>query len=355
MKTKHFLFILVGLSGLLATGGAVTVATPPAGYHRLEAGGGRDNWLSLPLVRRAAVVARISAVGPATLSLAGVELAADAYAPSATGAYYLQFVTGALAGRCYQVLGNTADGVTLATEGDDLGAHSLGSIATGAAGDLVRIRPYWTVAGLLGQAPSALLFAPLAATSDAIYAEGDAILLPDNATLGTEKPPAAVISYVSSQGWRRRGESGIDASGTSIPPGVPFVWRRSGAAVSALLVGYLSGEPGLIRLPALPANGETDVAVALFHPWPRALADSGLAEAIESSADIDHARDLLLSPADTRAGFSIPPARQIHLESSGWFEGTAPADAQTLRYGAGLVVRLRGERPVRYWRQAAPH
>jgi len=331
------------------------VATAPAGYTRLTAGAGRDTWLSLPLVRRSELIARISAVSPATLSLDGVTMTADAYAPSAGGAYYAQFTSGNLAGRCYRIVGNTTGTVTLATESEDLSAHILGAIATGATGDLIRIRPYWTVADVFGPGVGSPLLAPVAAVPAVIYSDGDALLLPDNAALGAEKAPAAVIAYVTGQGWRRQGQPATDSAAVELPPGVPFVVRRSGAAVSTLLVGYVSQDPGLIRLPALPAGGEIDVAAALFHPWVVTLADSGLAGMIESSVDADHARDLLLSPSDTRGGFSLPPARRLHLVGSSWFEGTTAADGQTLRTGAGFLIRLRGERPVRYWRQAAPN
>jgi len=353
MKTRFLLPLLAGLLALPAAGIAVTVATPPAGYARIAAGGGRDNWLSLPLVRRAEFIGRVASIGPATLTFSGPAWPADAYAPAATGAYYAQFVTGNLAGMTYKVLGNTANQLTLATAGDDLGVHGLGPIVTGTAGDLVRLRPYWTIADVFGHEIGDLRLAPVAALAPVLYTEGDALLLPDNQSPGTEKLPAATIAFVTGQGWRRSDQSAVDAGATGLPPGVPFVWRRPGVATSAFVVGYVAPEPGVIRLPALPAGGETDVSVALFSPWLRTLAGSGLADAIESSTDADHARDLLLSPADLRRGFSIPPARRLHRVGTDWFEGVTAANEQTLRPTTGFLIRLRGERPVRYWRQPA--
>ena len=137
-----------------------------------------------------------------------------------------------------------------------------------------------------------------------------------------------------------------------LAPGRPFVWRRQGPAVSALVVGYVAQEPGVIRFPSLAAGVETDVPAALFTPRPMSLAESGLAGVMDSSADADHAHDLLLSPADVRGGFAIPPARRLHRTGASWFEGTTAADTLVLRPGAGFLIRMRGERPARYWRQA---
>lgn len=352
MKTRFPFFICLGLLAGLVPAGAVTVATPPAGYFRLEAGGGRDNWLSLPLVRRSESVRRISAVGATSLTLGGSALTANAYAPGNSGAYYVQFVNGNLAGLSYKIVSNTTSEVTLATLGDDLGSHALGAVVVGASGDLVRIRPYWTVADVFGRENAGLLLTPLSALATAIYTEADALIFPDNQTIATEKLPASVVAYVSGQGWRRQGQPAVDVGASELPAGDPFVFRRqSGTAVSTFLVGYVSQEPGLVRLPALPAGGETDVFAGLFHPGQKRMADLGLAGSIEGSADAANARDLLLNPSDIRNGFSIPPARRLHLIGSAWFEGETSANNQTLRSGTGFILRLRGERPVRYWRQ----
>jgi len=319
-------------------------------------GGSRDNWVSLPLVRRSEMIRRISTVGTGALSLSGTALVANAYAPTSEGAFYVQFVTGNLAGLSYKIISNTSSEVVLETMGDDLRAPALGGIAAGERGDLIRIRPYWTVADVFGHDSSTVLLDPVPALSPVIYTEDDALLFPDNQSIGTKKSPAMVIAYVAGQGWRRQGQSTTDCGSTEFPAGVPFVLRRqSTTSLTTFVVGYVSQEPGLIRLPALPENGETDISAALFHPVPVRLADSGLAVVMESSLDDGSAKDLLLCPSDARPGFSIPPARRLHLENATWYEGEVSANEQTLRSGSGFVLRLKGERPVRYWRQAAPN
>ena len=352
MKTRLLFLVTIILLTLFGVARGVTVATPPVGYFRLDAGGGRDNWISLPLVRRSESIRRIDSIGPASLSLSGSALIANAYAPSATGSYYVQFVSGNLAGLSYKIISNTANEVTLATLGDDLSAHVLGAINSGPAGDLVRIRPFWTVADIFGRENAGLLLDPVSALDATIYTEADALLFPDNQTIATEKAPAAVVAYVAGQGWRRQGQPATDSGADEFPPGVPFILRRENTTpISTFIVGYVSQEPGLIRLPALAAAGETDVAVGLFHPGPMQMADLGLVGTMENSADADSAHDLLLSPSDIRNGFSVPPAHRLHLVNGAWFEGDTPADGRTLQSGTGFILRVRGGRTVRYWRQ----
>lgn len=352
MKNRRFfrMFLCSLLAAVSAE--AVTVGTPPAGGFRLEAGGGRDTSLSLPLMRRSELMGRISAVGSATVTLNGAALTANAYAPTDTGSYQLQFVTGNLAGLSYKITGNTTTALTLETLGDNLSAHGLGAVVTGADGDLIRIRRAWTVGDVFGFGSGDLLLDRVLSASAVVYTKGDAVLLPDNQSLGLEKKSAATIVFVDGQGWRQLGDPLADRGATELVAGVPFVLRRqSGAAWSTIVVGYVAQEPGLNRLPALPPGGETDISAALVYPLNRRVADAGLVSAFESSLNAGAARDLLLIPSDTRTGFSLPAARRLHRVGATWYEGDTLADDQTLRLGSGFIIRLRGERPVRYWRQ----
>jgi uncharacterized protein (TIGR02597 family) len=352
MNNRSFFRILVGVVALVSSAKAVTVATPPAGCVRLEASGGRDTWLSLPLVRRSEFVGRISSVGAATITVNASPFGVNAYAPSSTGSYQVQFVTGNLAGLCYKIVSNTASSLTIATLGDDLTAHSLGAVDTGANSDMVRIRPSWTIGDLFGPANGGLLLNPVTDASAAIYTAGDAVLLPDHQSFGTEKSYAATIVFAG-ETWRQLGQPNSDYRAAELFAGAPFVLRRQeGEAFSTFLVGYVAQEPGVIRFPALPAGGEIDVPAALFRPVNTRVADAGLALAFEGSPNAATARDLLLMPSDIRDGFSIPPGRRLHLQGTAWFEGESPADDQTLRFGSGFIIRLKGERPVRYWRQS---
>jgi uncharacterized protein (TIGR02597 family) len=351
------LFLLVTPRGLRAQ---TVAATPPAGYWMLTARGASDSMLSVPLVKRSALLARVTGVGQDTITLAADGVADGAYAPGSGGSYYAQFVSGALEGLCYRILGNVGGELTLATDGEDLRSHALGVIAAGDAGDLVRIRPCWTVADVFGADGATLRLDPVADLATGPYLASDAILLPDNGAAGTEKRPLT-ISYVTGAGWRAPGSPLTDLAAQPLPLGAPFVVRRQRAdPVEMVLIGYVSQEPFQLRILALASGEDRDVAVALAHPVDRNLADSGLfstvtlSGAITASLDALNVRDVLLEFDPERRGFALPPARRFHVVGTGWHESDAAADDHILQSGAGYLLRLRGERAVRYWVQAAP-
>lgn len=338
----------------------VVAATPPAGYWKLTARGASDNILAVPLVRRSVLLVRVAAVGQNTLTLALDGVANGAYAPGSGGSFYAQFVSGALSGLCYKIVSNAGGVFTFETGGDDLRNHALGVIATGDAGDLVRVRPDWTVADVFGSDEDTLCIDAVADLTAEPYLVSDAILLPDNGIAGTAKKPVT-ICFVSGTGWRAPGNPSADLAALPLPPGVPFVVRRQrDDSVEMVLVGYVSQEPFQMRLPELASGEDRDLAIALAHPVDRKLTDSGLfssaasSAAINASPDALNVRDVLLEFDPERSGFSLPPARRFDVIGSGWRESESAADDHVLRSGAGFLLRLRGERPVRYWAQSAP-
>jgi uncharacterized protein (TIGR02597 family) len=335
-------------------------ATPPAGCCKLVARGASDSVLAVPLVKRSALLTRVAAVDRNSLTLLADALVDGTFAPRAGTSWYAQFVSGALAGLCYRIVGNAGAAVTLDTEGDDLRSHVLGVIATGDAGDLVRIRPDWTVTDVFGADEASLSLDPVTGLAEGPYLSSDAVLLPDDGTARTEKTPLTMC-FVTGSGWRAPGNPSTDVAAQPLRPGVPFIVRRQRAdAAELLIVGYVSQEPFQLRLPALAAGEDRDVAVALVYPWDRRLGDAGLFSAastagpINVSPDALNVRDVLLEFDADRPGFALPPAQRFYVTNSAWHEGDVLADDHLLRSGAGYLLRLRGERPVSYWKQSAP-
>lgn len=364
MKTFSRILLLLGLAGATPDLSAVTVATPPAGYQRLDAFGGRDNRLSVPLVRRTELLRRIAAVGPNSVTLAGPPIPANAYAPGATQAYYAHFVSGNLAGVVCKILANSDLELTLETLGDDLSAHALGTVVTGSAGDLIRIRPYWTIADVFGR-DSGLLLSPVPSDPSSNYTQGDALLLPDKTIMGTEQSSALAHVYVAGQGWRKLGQPGVETGAELLPPAESFVVRRQNAArLSFFVLGYVMEDPLVVRLPGLTSGGEADVAISLPYPGSLEFANTGLDAVLETAAGPDTVTDFVLGYSSLRSGFSNPPDDRyclIGLSGAGYpntnwslFPMAGGAQWYSLRAGAGYVLRIRGERPVRYWRVNPP-
>jgi uncharacterized protein (TIGR02597 family) len=363
MRTSTFVFFTLTLLGTASPSSAQTVAaTPTAGYCKLVVRGGSDSWLAVPLLKRSALMGRVTSVGPNTVTLAVSGLVDNAFVPGSNGSYYAQFVSGSLEGLNFKVLGNTAAAVfTLATGTEDLTSHVLGPVATGATGDVVRIRPYWTLGDVFGANGTGLQLDPVTDPLTETYVAGDEVRFFDNDVAGTEKTPATAFAYVAGTGWRKRGDPVVDAAMTELPPGLPFVVRHQHTDnAEVLLIGYTAPERFLFRVPAMGADEDRDVAVALANPAERALNDSNLFSpvplfgAIEASSDAMHLRDLVLEFDSDHRGFAVLPAHRYYFSGTGWFEADVSVDARLLQPGTGYLLRLRGARTARYWLQQTP-
>ena len=359
MRTSFPLFFcLAVLLPAAAEVFADTAATPPAGYYKLTARGASDSLLSVPLLPRPALLARVTAVSANSLTLGFAGMPADgAYAPASGVVYTVQFMTGQLEGLPYKVTGNTGGVFTVDTQGDDLTHHALGVVAADTVkGDLVHVRACWTVGDLFGRTADELVLATVPGLSGAVYTSGDLLLLPDNSGMSLDKKPALELGFVPAQGWRQRGGATADASAQPLVPGVPFTVRHQNPTSAAIwVVGYVPQERGVIRLPAISAGGENDFAVSLLHPLARTVSGLQLGAVLAPSSDVLSYGDGLLDFSSNRRGFSPPPEHRLYFTTSGWREGDAPADAYILSPDFGYVLRLRGAHPVSYWLQSLPY
>lgn len=353
MLNGKFTLVFMNFVVAMTCFGRDVSVTPPAGYFGLSVGGLSDTNLSVPLVRRSAAMGTVTRV---TANQVGVDfavgIAAISDSLSVAGAYYVEFVTGNLAGLAYPIIGNGTGGLTLETKGDDLTAHALGVVVTGASGDIVRIRPAWTADGLFSQGGS-LLLDPSPAFTGPVYHSGDAVLFPDNESVGTEKPAAVTLAYITNQGWRRRNGDDVDVRNYPFYPWNTFIVRRGGNVVELLVVGYVPVGVQVLRLPSLPEGAEMDFAVPWMHASSKPIMWSGLSSVLNSSAGRFSATDLFLDyvPDWRIGGFNPLPECVLGLVDGVWMKGDVVDGYFTLRRGVGYVLRLRGERPARYWRQ----
>ena len=358
MRTRFYFLLCLGICLTEAVAFADMAATPPAGYYKLTVRGGSDSRLSIPLLPRPALLARVSAVSANTLTLAATTALADgAYAPATGLAYTVQFMTGQLEGLSCKVTGNNGGVFSLDTQGDDLTAHALGAVvASATAGDLVHVRACWTVGDVFGGTSDSLVLATVPDLSGAVYTAGDLLLLPDNDNPGLDKKPAMEIGFVSGQGWHRRGSASVDASVQPLAAGVPFIVRHHDPApVGVWVVGYVPQERGVIRLPAMAADGEMDFGFALLHPAARTLSELQLGAMLTPSSGVINYGDGVLDFSRTRRGFAPPPEHRLYFTTAGWRDGDVSADSYVLSPGAGYVLRLRGEHLVGYWLQSLPY
>lgn len=354
-KTLTRLACITGSLLCAATASAETSATPPAGYFKLTARGGSDSLLSVPLAKRTAWMGRISDISANSVTLTLTTIPADGSASSATGTnYYAEFLSGDLAGLAYPVSGNTGAQFSLVVGDDSLIAHGMGSVQVGAAGDVVRIRPSWTLGDLFGATPESIRLTPISAFSGEVYLSGDAVEFPDNLSPGTAKKPAAVFAYIAGSGWRKRGAGEAVFYQEPIFPWTAFTVRRQSENVELLLVGYTPALRRVVRLPSVGVDQDFDVTLASGLDSEQSISTSGLILAFLSSTDEFTPADELLDFYSVRRGFSLPPAQRFHLVATNWLSNGAEANNAQLHPGRGYVLRLRGARPVKYWKQGQP-
>jgi uncharacterized protein (TIGR02597 family) len=350
--------LLAVASSVWAQSGTASVAaTPAAGYYRLTAHAASDSFVSIPLVQQSSLISHVLAITPNSVTLSAFGIADGAFAPNAAAVYYLQFVSGKLAGLCYEIVGNSGDILTVATLGDDLTNHPLGSVTLGDSGDLVRIRPFWTVGAVFGTDPTQIQLGAISGFNGSIYSGGDALLLPDNTSIGSPKLPALSVSYVTGAGWRGSSAPTVDASQVELWPGVPFTIRRQAPnAVNVPVIGYVSVDPFTKSIPAITASA--DFSVSLAYPIPVSLANSALFDpaktVINPSTDALHLGDHVLTIPIDRQGFSPPPEFRFYVAGGHWFETSASADQTVLSPDRGYVLRLNGAHPASYWYQLPP-
>lgn len=139
-----------------------TSYSPPAGYFQLTIAGNRDNHVSIPLVRPAALFFKIASADKTILTSSARKWSKGEFR-SADGdpsrVFYAEFCSGALKGVRYRVLDNSEDALYLDTQGDDLNAHSMGAVGFD---DLVRLRESWRVGSVFGATDQDLSLEPRA-------------------------------------------------------------------------------------------------------------------------------------------------------------------------------------------------
>lgn len=356
MKIRLLLILTLFVAPCACAIADTSSVTPALGYFKLSARGASDSFVSIPLEQRSVGLARVTAVTANTLRLNSSGWADDRFVPETNGSFYVQFLTGQLKGAYYKITGNIGPVVSLDTQGDDLSAHALGSVIIGDSGDLVRIRPFWTINGVFGADETSLSIGTGFGNTGFAYTEGDAVLLYDNVSTGTAKLPAKVINYISGTGWRSQGSS-TDVGEQEIRPGEAIVIRRQGATPAEItVIGGVPNAPLVSRIPSLAVGQEIDLAIALAHPTELRIADAQLYSAtapsvFNATTDPRNPSDLLLDFSSNRLGFSLLQNDRLFVTGDHWVMRNAPADDFSLRPGIGYILRLRGARSVQYWIQ----
>ena len=352
-----------------------SVSGPPAGYCRVWLAGHGSTVIGAPLLRDAVAAGRVAETGSNQVRLSDVAWEQNQFV-SASQPYYLEVVTGNLAGCIFPILGNSAD--TLVLESPDLTRHPLGDMAVdtfavGLAsgsldsmsqmGDLVRVRQAWTFGALLG--PSGSMGAINFASPGTGIGGAESVSVPDNARLGIHKRPQ--LSLLNGAGWLDA--DGTDCTHRAIWPGTALIVHRFGNAQGREfeVVGEVQSMPFTGFIPAVPALGgelsgtgffANDLYFAPVIGEPVGVVDSGLGDVLQlSRSAVDRGDELKSFQAGTTGVLHPDASRLLYLSGilNQWQElGVTGTTSLPFEPGKGYLLRIKAGSPGGYWRLALP-
>jgi uncharacterized protein (TIGR02597 family) len=344
MKTAiHLRFpILAALVGTLLAPLAAPAQNLMIGFNRVKCPPQSDTLVSVPFMKHpVAAVLRVSgAPDLSTQDQAVLTLGQNATwsNDSLKDMHYVRFTSGSKAGHWYDILGNTANALTVDLNGGD---------GTGiAAGDGFIVVEYWTLDSLFPPSSQTTIHVSPGTLG---YQQKSLILIPNVNAEGINLP-AEAFYLLTASGWKK-GVKGFPAAGdTILPPGLPFIIRHSRGVAETTFEpeGRVLRSADAVDL-AGGASTRQDNTVAVLRPVAVALADAGLDETAFVSSlshSAEDRRDELLVFDNSIAGFNKKPSAIYYKVSGSWFreDGKAASNPpagqeKALSASGGVVVR----------------
>lgn len=360
MKIPVFYHYLLATSVALALSGLplASAENPIVGFNRVKCPAKSDTHVSVPLMKLPIKASKTLASTPTLVKgQATLTPAEDTdWAPNELqNTHYARFTTGALAGRWYEILGNTASGLTI-----DLNGEAGSSFA---AGDAFMVVEFWTLDTLFPPSSQTTLHK---STGNLVYQQTSKLLIPNVEAAGINLP-AKNIYFLAAESWEKsvvswkKSEEGYPEAGSTIlPPGLPFIIRHPAGVAATYFkpVGRVLRSADSVALTQVPANRQ-DNPVAIFRPVDVPLSNAGLDEtAFASSAS--HAsgarKDELLVFDNSLAGFNKSPSAIFYKNSQTWFlderkaDSNSPAAANTLSAAGAIIIRKsQGNSSSTFW------
>ncbi|QYM77955.1 TIGR02597 family protein [Horticoccus luteus] len=319
---------------------AVDVASAPVGYVNITLLRASDTIVAVPLAAGIAYSGRITSILPSAGGQFIVKVSgAPAFASDQFKQfYYLRIGTGARHGAYFTIVANTADTLTLDSEGNDYSALAVG--------DTIKIRRYWTLGTLFPVAESNTPLNPLAASPGPLGPQRRSqIILFDHGYEGINLPAAGVY-YFTSAGWYQAVTGNPRADDIVLHPDSSFIIRQP-AVIAQDTVWAVAGSvvEEDERIPLFTSSsGPQDNVVALNRPFDTALSASGLDASFVASASTfpNDRRDQLLVFDNTVRAFNKTPVATYYRVGRDWIKaapGNPTANDTVLNATTGLVIR----------------
>ncbi|MEO7414240.1 MAG: TIGR02597 family protein [Opitutaceae bacterium] len=316
----------LGFSGGIALA-AATVTSEPVGFSSVSLPPASDTFVAVPFLRPAVFSGRISEVNGNTLAVEGTATWSAGQLVYAAGAqpntYFVLIGSGALEGGTFTVTANGANTLTV-----DLAGGSLNGVA---AGDAIRIVPYWTLGTLFPTASAGVSFTP---TTDAASPQTIvSLFVPPS--VGINPEPAATFFFFSGA-WRQSGQSpSLSRDDQVVGLHSPLKVRNAGSGGVLVTAGAVVMQKLALRI-RTQTGGQQDNLIALTRPVPVTLNDSGLAAsgAFIASATALSRADLLMVTDNTVQGINKAASAFYIYQDSAWRKLGQPLNQD---FGADVV------------------
>jgi uncharacterized protein (TIGR02597 family) len=298
----------------------------PVGFSTVTLAPASDRFVSVLFLRPAVFAGTISSVTGNVVSLSGAPGWSPAQFVYAAGSqpntYFVLLGSGAGEGRSFAITGNGTNTLDL-----DL---TSGSLAGAAAGDALRIVPYWTLGTLFPPAAAGVSFTP---TTDVNSLQTVVSLFIPR--VGINPVPGAAFFHFSGA-WRQTGQS-ISSNKDDQVVGLnsPIKIRNAGTGGVLVLAGSVVMQK--LALPiATQMGGQQDNLVALARPVPLTLNESGLGAggAFAASANALVRSDLVMVTDYSVPGMNDAASVFYIYYNSGWRKLGQPLTAD---FGSDVV------------------
>ncbi|MEO6567318.1 MAG: TIGR02597 family protein [Opitutaceae bacterium] len=316
----------MGISSGMALA-AAAVTSEPVGFSSVSLLPASDTFVAVTFLRPTVFAGRISSVTGNSLAVEGAATWSAGQFVYAAGSqpntYFILIGSGPSEGGTFMVTGNGANTITV-----DLAGGSLNGVA---AGDAIRVVPYWTLGTLFPAASAGVSFTP---TSDVASLQ-TVVSLFAPPSVGINPEPTATFFFFSGA-WRQSGQSpSLNWDDHVVGLHTPMKVRNAVGGGVLVTAGAV-----VMQKLALPirtqTGGQQDNPIALTRPVPVTLNDSGLAAsgAFIASATALSRADLLMVTDNTVQGINKAASAIYIYQNSAWRKLGQPLNQD---FGADVV------------------
>lgn len=348
------LAILAAIQPVAAVPGPKAI-TRPVGFSKLTAPANSDINIAPCFNRPSVYSGVVGSLSGSIITVTGSPAWTINYwvlaAPTQPETYYVQFKSGAAAGRCYTIVANAAQTLTIDWNGETPAA---------AVTDTFIIAPYWTLGTLFPSTDAGTAFTASASES----ARETELIFIDQAAAGINLPVSATY-YFFNNAWRKVGDPPSNSfDGTVVEPGSYIIQRNKTAATTFSLYGRVPTGVVSTVINAQGGTAKQDNTASLSFPLTVTLDNSNLRGSgafATSPSSFVHSDELYVFD-NTAAGTNKVAAAVYYYYNNAWRKVGEPVTSDfgataVFAPGTGVIIRKSGtgsSAAETYWTYTSP-